>query len=148
MINKKLIFDWVLMNKLAIGTPPSTKSDVEFLKNLGIVAVLNLCSEEESPEIEDQTDLIFKRYPLPDHKCKDCITDFQIIQSLQYLEEMIENGPVFVHCFASIERSPLICMAWLMKKMDLNLINSLDYMKQVHPQTNPLLSQIEKLKLL
>ena len=47
MINKKFVFDWVLMNQLAIGTPPSNRSDLEFIKNKGIVAILNLCSENE-----------------------------------------------------------------------------------------------------
>ena len=57
----------------------------------------------------------------------------------------MQKGSVFVHCVAAMERSPLICMAWLISKKNLDLSQSLDYMMQVHPGTSPLPEQLKLL---
>ena len=45
-----------------------------------------------------------------------------------------------------MERSPLICLAWLMKEKNLSSSEALDYLMQVHPRTNPLSGQLAVLK--
>ena len=60
----------------------------------------------------------------------------------------MREGPTFVHCVASIERSPLICMAYLIKKCNLTPIEALDYLMEVHPISNPLPGQFAILKKL
>ncbi len=147
MNKERLIFDWVLINKLAVGSRPNNYSDILFLEEKGIKSILNLCEEEEAPFIDSER-LKFLRFPLPDHKNKEIITTKQINNAINHLEKLVGYGPVFVHCYASVERSPLICAAWLMKKLNLKLIEALDYMKQIHKETNPLTQQIEKLKYL
>ena len=147
MNRERLIFDWVLINKLAIGTKPNDFADIIFLEEKGIKSIFNLCEEEEAPFIEPERLKCF-RYPLPDHKHDQVISTQQIINAINHLEKLLRDGPVFVHCYASVERSPLICMAWLVKKLNLSLIVALDYMKQIHKETNPLTQQIDKLKFL
>ena len=147
MNRQRLIFDWVLINKLAIGSKPIDYSDILFLEKKGIKSILNLCEEKEAPFIDSKR-LKFLRYPLPDHKNNEMITTKQINDAINYLDKLLGNGPVFVHCYASVERSPLICTAWLIKKLNFKLIVALDYMKQIHKETNPLMQQIEKLKFL
>lgn len=44
-----------------------------------------------------------------------------------------------------MERSPLLCMAWLVQRYDLTPERSLDYLMQVHPGTNPLANQLSLL---
>ena len=41
-------------------------------------------------------------------------------EALNQLIDLCEKGPVFVHCVASVERSPLLCMAFLVRKKSLN----------------------------
>ena len=41
-----------------------------------------------------------------------------------------------------MERSPLICIAWLIKENGLNVVQAMDYMMQVHNGTNPLPEQL------
>ena len=89
---------------------------------------------------------ICERIVLPDHKYKEVLTMQQINEALVLLQSLMSNGPVFVHCKASVERSPLICMAWLVKKCNLNNFEALDYLMQIHPITNPLPNQFELLK--
>ena len=147
MNRERLIFDWVLINKLAVGSKPIDKSDILFLEKKGIKSILNLCEEEEAPFVETSR-LKFIRCTLPDHKKKEIITIQEIKNALIYLEDLLNHGPVFVHCYASVERSPLICTAWLVKKLNLSLVVALDYMKQTHKETNPLSEQIEQLKFI
>ena len=61
----------------------------------------------------------------------------QLEQALEALAELRSHGPVFVHCVAAIERSPLVCLAWLMREHGLSRQNALDYLLQVHPGTGP-----------
>ena len=52
---------------------------------------------------------------------------------------------VFLHCVAAMERSPLVCMAWLIKHKNLSITQSLDYMMSINKGTNPLPSQLKVL---
>ena len=36
--------------------------------------------------------------------------------ALGYLAELKQEGPVFVHCVAAMERSPLVCLGWLVQE--------------------------------
>ena len=43
----KFIFNWVLKNKLALGTNPENDDDLICLKNFKVRNVLGLCSEKK-----------------------------------------------------------------------------------------------------
>lgn len=140
------IFRWVLINELAIGNVPENSINLNFLEKKGIKSILTLCSEEDfvTPD-KDILNIKLIRYVLPDHRSSKEISDTQILDCLQILNNNMINGPVFVHCKAGMERSPLICMAWLMYKKNLSLTQSLAYLMQVHQSTNPI---SEHLKIL
>ena len=52
---------------------------------------------------------------LPDHNSKRFATKSEIENAVNNLEKLLRNGPVFMHCHAAVERSPLISVAFLMK---------------------------------
>ena len=138
--------DWVLTNDLAIGPAPRADRHLQRLKDAGIQAVLSLCSAEEAQPPQGFTDQFqCQRIVLPDHRSPDVMTLHQLNSSLLALSELRQQGPVFVHCVAAIERSPLICMAWLVQEKNLSPTEALDYLMQVHPGTNPLPRQYELL---
>ena len=142
-------FDWVLVDKLALGPCPLKERHVEILKRNNIQSILSLCSEEEAKSpLSMKNQFICERIVLPDHKYKEVLTMQQINEALVLLQSLMSNGPVFVHCVASIERSPLICMAWLVKNHNLSPQQSLDYMMEVHKGSNPLPIQFDLLKKL
>ena len=106
--------DWVLNNELGIGSAPKKSEHFDYLKQLNIKSIINLCTEEEAPIPENISDSFqFRRFTLPDHKVKRNILKSEIKEIISIISLFKEDGPVFVHCFASVERSPLICMAWL-----------------------------------
>ena len=139
--------DWVLINDLAIGPAPRADRHLQRLKDAGIQAVLSLCSAEEAQPPQGFTDQFqCQRTVLPDHRSPEVLTLHQLKSSLLALSELRQQGPVFVHCVAAVERSPLICMAWLVQEQNLTPTEALDYLMQVHPGSNPLPRQLSLLK--
>ena len=139
--------DWVLTNDLAIGPAPRADRHLQRLKDAGIQAVLSLCSAEEAQPPQGFTDQFqCQRIVLPDHRSPEVLSFQQLKTTLCAVAELRQQGPLFVHCVAAVERSPLICMAWLVQEQQLSPTEALDYLMQVHPGTNPLPRQYELLK--
>lgn len=140
--------NWVLMNKIAIGDAPTNVFDLNLIKKKGIKSILSVCKQEEIkfPKELAPSELIFKSFPLPDHKDKKLITLDQINSCLLIIEGLLKKGPCFIHCYAGVERSPLICIAWLVKNENVSLDNALSYMMREHKGTNPLQSQLNVIK--
>ena len=125
---------WVLTQELALGPAPRADRHLDRLEAEGIRAVLSLCAEAEAPPPADLARrFVARRLVLPDHRSP---------QPLQLLDGLRQQGPVFVHCLAAMERSPLLCLAWLMRRRGLSRLRALDYLMQVHPGTSPLASQL------
>lgn len=144
---RSFYFQWILSGKVAIGIAPKNKDEMEYLIKKGIKNILNLCNEYEyKPPLEFLSEFNYKIISLPDHKTKKLPKIEDIISAVKYLEDINQNGPTFIHCMAAIERSPLICMAYLMRVKKLTLNQSLNYLMQVNKRTNPLPSQYEILK--
>ena len=143
----RFLFNWVLVDEIAVGSCPINEGDVIILKKRGIKSILSLCSEDEVySKVRISDHFNHKRFILPDHKKNFYPTKSEILTTLNFLNDLKQLGPVFVHCVASVERSPLICMAWLIKDLNLSPEESLDYMMQIHPSTNPLPQQFSLLK--
>ena len=116
------------------------------LKDFGISGVLSLCDQKEvafSALLENK----FKHcyFPIPDHSYGIDPSIEQVLEALKKIYELRDFGPVFVHCYAGVERSPLICMAWLITQHQLSPQRALDYLMDIHPRTNPLPSQFKLL---
>ena len=58
------------------------------------------------------------------------------------LEEIIISKTVYIHCTHGVERSPLICIAWLVKDKRMSIDNATYYMNKVHSRSNPLNRQL------
>ena len=145
--NSNFTFNWVLIRELAIGTAPKNQDHLTTLKDNGIKSILSLCdiSEAKPPE---EINIFFncERIVLPDHRIGRSLQVDEIIQTLIILKRLREYGPVFVHCVAGMERSPLICIAWLIKYKALTQQQAIDYLMQIHSNTNPLSSQLAVLR--
>ena len=139
--------DWVLVDQLAIGPAPKADRHLDRLREAGISCILSLCSPDEAtppPGMDDE--FLTKRYVLPDHRAGRLPTLNELETALQYLAELQQQGPVFVHCVAAMERSPLVCIGWLVIEHKMSPQRALDYMMQQHPGTNPLPGQLALLK--
>ena len=143
MLSSKFNFDWVLIDELAVGPAPSKHHHMDQLLSAGIKGMLSLCSEDEvaQPEVPANR-LVHRRVVLPDHSYNRVPTATEITSTLRELKYLISIGPVYVHCKAGVERSPLICIAWLVMEKKLSIQRALEYMMQVHPGSNPLANHL------
>jgi hypothetical protein len=142
-------WDWVLVQELAVGPAPRACRHLDRLRADGIAAILSLCSEEEAPPPPElATRFATRRLVLPDHRCERLPELGELEDALAALAELRRHGPVYVHCMAGMERSPLVCLGWLMRQHRLTPQRALDYLMQVHPGTNPLPGQLALLSQL
>lgn len=136
---------WVLRGELAVGPAPRYASHGARLLEEGITGVLSLCSESEAPPPVLPLRLQQRRLVLPDHRAGRPLRLEELERALELLAELQLQGPVYVHCKAGVERSPLVCLGWLMQRRRLGQLDALDYLMQVHPPTGVLPQQLEVL---
>ena len=138
----------MLVDELAIGPAPREPRHLERLADGGIQAVFSLCGQEEAPPPPDLgRRFAHQRLVLPDHRSGRPPQGDELQAALQQLHRLHEqHGAVFVHCVAAMERSPLLCLAWLVQQHHLTPARALDYLMQVHPGTNPLPKQLALLQ--
>jgi protein-tyrosine phosphatase len=137
------IFNWILKNKLAVGTSPEKKEDMILLKKYQIRNILSLCSEKEAKWHSNlESNFECKRIVLPDSNKNKLPTETQIKKAFNALKNFFYKDITYVHCFASIERSPLLCIVLVMEIYNLSLEESLDYVKRMHHLTNPRNNQL------
>lgn len=140
---RRFRLDWVLVEELAIGPAPRADRHLDRLQEAGIKAVLSLCSPEEAAlpgGISER--FVHQRCVLPDHRAGRLPELAELEEALAELAALRCHGPVYVHCVAAMERSPLVCLAWLVSRHRQTPERALDYLMQVHPGTNPLPGQL------
>ena len=135
--------NWVLVDQLAIGPAPRAERHLDRLREAGISCVLSLCSPTEAtPPAGLGAGFRTRRAVLPDHRAGRLLTLAELEKAVGHLAELQQHGPVFVHCVAAMERSPLVCLAWLVLQHRMSPERALDYLMQQHPGTNPLPGQL------
>ena len=76
----------------------------------------------------------------------DCLSSNHKVTIIDKLSKLINKGATFVHCFASVERSPLICILYIMTIFNLEIEEALDYILSKHEYTNPTNKQLKLIK--
>ena len=124
-------FSWILNGLLAVGPAPRAHRHIDRLI------------------VELQNKFNYLNFILPDHRSGRAPTISELQQALILAEQALFNAPpLYVHCVAAVERSPLVCMAILLQRKGISPLAALDYMQQVHPGTNPLPQQLALLNSL
>ena len=140
---RRFRLDWVLVEELAIGPAPRADRHMDRLQEAGIKAVLSLTSPEELALPGGLGErFTHQRWVLPDHRSGRLPELAELEGALAALAALLEQGPVYVHCVAAMERSPLVCLAWLVSRHRQSPERALDYLMQLHPGTNPLPGQL------
>ena len=145
-----MIFNWILINKFAIGTPVNCEEDLLILEKNRITSVLDLRNASDFNKSSKQSFLTeikfdYHNIQLPDHNSKRIANAEEIDQSLKALSRLLIKGPVFMHCYAAVERCPLISIAYIHKYKGLTINQSYDYVKQQNEKTNVSLKQLKVL---
>ena len=145
-------FNWILINKLAIGTPVNSDKKKLLLNKKGIISILDLRNKydfrnsKQNKYVEYLMEFEYENVQLPDQNTGRLARTEEITRAVNMLQKLLIKGPIYMHCLASIERSPLISIAYLHLVKKISLIQSCDYVKQQNDLTNVSLRQLENIK--
>ena len=147
-----MVFSWILINKLAIGTPILSEKSKFLLEKKGIRTILDLRNEDDYREItqneyiEYVSNFHYENIQLPDHKTGRFIETSEINKAVDLVEDLLQKGSLYMHCHASVERSPIISIAYLHLKKGYSLIQACDFVKQQNSSTTINLKQLNYIK--
>ncbi|KAL0537916.1 hypothetical protein IC582_026907 [Cucumis melo] len=111
------------------------------LKKLNITHILTIaCSLPPA----DPNDFVCKVVGVLDTREADIKQHFD--DCFNFIDEGRQSGGVLVHCFAGISRSVTITVAYLMKKLGMNLTQALEHVKSRRPQAAPNIGFMVQLK--
>lgn len=138
---------WILPNRLALGSLPKP-AYASTLADANIEVVLSLCAEAEgllpqniAEKFHCQRYILPNRYYLlplqPQH--------FEVATELLH-QHLRRQRSVYVHCQRGIERSPLVCAAYLCRYHQLEVWEALRYVQQVQAIAAPTNTQIKVLQ--
>lgn len=138
---------WILPNRLAIGSLPEP-AYASTLTAANIEVVLSLCAEAEGQLPQNIAEKFHcQRYILPNRYYLLPLQPqhFEVATELlhQYLRR---QRSVYVHCQRGIERSPLVCAAYLCRYHQLEVWEALRYVQQVQAIAAPTNAQIKVLQ--
>jgi protein-tyrosine phosphatase len=118
-----------ILKNLFVGSCPMSRKDVISLQDLGITAVLNLQTDEdiddweidwgEIRQIYELSQIKAFRYPIRDFDINDLRAKFE--EGVELLDELMRTNTVYLHCNAGLNRSPTLAIAFMVKKMNIDI---------------------------
>lgn len=138
---------WIVPGQIAVGGFPLPQK-IPTLLNQGIRVILSLCTEEEgrlTPALQQQFRCV--RVALPDSRHSQALEIQDLEAAVDLLHWTVQRRlPVYVHCWAGMERSPLVCIAYLCRHGGWDLWDALNWVKHIHPPAQPTSTQIQVLR--
>lgn len=148
MSNSFATLEWLIPNELVVNALPTADTYPQ-LWQMGVRCILTLCDESEGclPPIPASFPFLWQRIFLPDSHYAEAINPQALAQVVQTLQHWTQQKlPVYVHCLAGIERSPLACIAYLCTQHHFELWEALNLVQQKHPRTAIRSSQLQALR--
>ncbi|HID70676.1 MAG TPA: protein tyrosine phosphatase [Desulfobacterales bacterium] len=105
---------WIT-KQIAVGYAPMSYEELDFIKNEGIVAIVNLCEEfSDLHEIEEQSGFEVYYLPTPD----ECAPDMEKMEeALHWLDEALYlKKKVLIHCRHGQGRTGTFLSAYLLRR--------------------------------
>ena len=138
----ELSISWLRTRRLAIGPMPQIQQHWLALQQQGVQSIFSCCEVEEGPWLPPQ-EWTQRRFPLPDHRQPDVMTSAMLDQAINAaLDLYLTGSPLYLHCWAGKERSPLVAIGLLCRAESLNLFEALAQVRSQHPIAKPLISHL------
>lgn len=141
-------YSWILTNQLAIGPMPHVAEHWEQLQQAGFQSRFSCCYAEEEEQFGAKIPDSWNSsgVSLPDHRQQEPLNPDRLVQAIRTAQLLvIQNSPTYLHCFAGRERSSLMAVALTSLIKNLDIFESLDWVRRCHPKASPLYDQLEML---
>lgn len=148
-LDRPLPYSWVLTGRLAVGPMPAGVVHWQQLEQAGLRARFSCCYPHEERLAVVPPHWLSGGVPMPDHRHQEPLEPERLASALAVAEQLLRQGtPLYVHCLAGIERSPLIAVGLTARARNLPLFDALDWVRRCHPAAQPLVSHLELLERL
>ena len=138
----KLSISWLRTRRLAIGPMPQSPDHWLALQQQGVQSIFCCCDVEEGPWMPPQ-EWSQRRFPLPDHRRPDEMTSAMLDQAINAALDLYRVGPpLYLHCWAGMERSPLVAIGLLCRAESLNFFEALAQVRSQHSIAKPLIPHL------
>jgi protein-tyrosine phosphatase len=121
---------------------PQTPHHWLALQHQGIQSIFSCCDVAEGPWLPPQ-EWPQRCVPLPDHRQPDAMTSKMLDQAINAALDLYSTKlPLYLHCWAGMERSPLVAIGLLCRAESLNLFDALAQVRCQHPISKPLIAHL------
>jgi hypothetical protein len=130
---------------------PRTEPHWAQLEALGVSRRFSLCYPEEERVTTVPEHWRSDRFALPDHRRQEPLRAERLEQGLSLGTSLLEEpgaGPIYLHCLAGRERSPLMAVGLVARRRGLDLFEALDWVRRCHPAASPMMEHLEVLEKL
>lgn len=129
---------WLRTRKLAIGPMPRNPDHWRSLQQQGVRSIFSCCDPSEGPW-QPPSEWLQCQFPLPDHRQPDAMTKEMLASALSAALDLYQAAPpLYLHCWAGMERSPLLAVGLLCRAESLDLFDALGQVRSQHPIAKPL----------
>lgn len=133
---------WIRTARLAIGGYPHSPEHWSSLQGSGIASVLSCCDPSEGPWLPP-SELAAAQLALPDHRQQTPLSPALLDQAIGLALPLLAQHPaLYLHCWAGLERAPLLAVALLCRAEGLDLFTALAQVRQACPSARPLRQQL------
>lgn len=147
--DQPLPYSWVLTGRLAVGPMPAGAAHWRQLEAAGLQARFSCCYPEEEGPVPTPPHWRSDRLPLPDHRSQEALDPARLAAALERAQGLLQDSaPLYLHCLAGVERSPLLAVGLTARERDLSLFEALDWVRRCHPAAQPLVAHLEVLERL
>ncbi|MFZ0406664.1 MAG: hypothetical protein WAM11_00940 [Cyanobium sp.] len=147
MTPRPLSYSWILTNQLAIGPRPVSKLHWQQLEEAGLRGRFSCCYPEEEQSLPYPHGWQSAIVSLPDHRNQEELRLERLVEALSTADQLLDEGaPIYLHCLAGIERSPLLAVGLTARRRRIDVYAALDWVRRCHPSALPIYGHLELLE--
>jgi hypothetical protein len=144
--DQSLPYSWILTNRLALGPMPTSLLHWQQLEQAGLQSRFSCCYAEEETWEPIPSHWQSSGVSLPDHRRQEPLRHERLAEALAVAGALLaEDKPVYLHCMAGIERSPLVAIGLTARERNLDMHAALDWVRRCHPAASPIYDHLELL---